>query len=967
MERTHSVRSVRAATDARGGTARHSGVMATVALLASLCGCAELAPGPAIEIWAVGAERDIYRDPAPRPESDLYSAARREIRLRGAIGEVVAVQLALRGTDSPDRRIDLRIGDFSGPGGTIAAADVAALHRVQPVRVESFRSWYPAHTGLSATPVLIGDVLIPWSAAPAGGPLVLSGAQPQAAWLDLRIPPATSPGEYAARIEIRDAGAPRAAPIETLSLRLLVLPLALPSEGSLPLIGTVDPRGLGGPNSGWERVRAEDARLIFDSAAHAPAIRIVDSAITMLHEHRVAPILWAGFPKYRPVAEAGIELDWAPYDALAGRWLDGTLFSDRRPLPAWALPLSTRYPDAATNGGLASAAYARLLADYYLDCRRHFAERRWPARRWVRPTAPMALSGDSVATALRAAEILRRADADAPLLLHLPARSPRSLGWFQAPSVDPPPSAALAPPAALYEPEAMAARQARGAASWFMPDHPPFSPSLRVEAPATDPRAIGWLAFRYGADGVWIEGAADATRIQPGAPPTVDGAALVYPGDAFGLPGRVLPSARLKRLRAGLQDHALLQLLDGAGKGLLARTTARRMVRHGFTDACLDDPMTVLESGWPAAPGAYELARELLLQELLNEYVPSESGSARQVAILSGWGRLMQNGAPVEVRSGGVRLTSGGDMVRAEVFVHAANRTDRPIAGAWSVSAPPIGWRAPPPLAVTLPPDGRRRATLELELQSAAYSLDGVFQFAARFDSDAIGAFDVPCRLALAAAPFTDVTPRIDGDLSDWALMPSNTAGDFRLCRGDGPDGSGRPTLPTQAFFAVDDRALYVAVRCAVPTGAPLRWVADNDVPVDGAIPWGQDVVEVLLSPTNVTQGGSGDVRVIQIKPSGLLTARIGCRTDPPIGPSEEWRCDARVAVRMDAGAWTVELALPLASVGSPAAGAAPRSRIWGVNVTRLDSTRGEYSSWSGARGHCYSPAALGNLLMGWR
>ncbi|MBK8914367.1 MAG: hypothetical protein IPM64_07140 [Phycisphaerales bacterium] len=941
-------------------------LLAAVALLA-LPGCTELRPGPAVEFWAVGAERDVYRDPTPRPESDLFSAARREIRLRGAIGEVVALQLALRSSSPSGRRIDIRTGDFSGPGGTIPAATIATLLRVQPVRVDSFRSWYPAHTGQSATPLLIGDVLVPWNATAGGGPLVLAGAQPQAAWLDLRIPPATSPGEYAARIEIRDADSPRAAPLETISLRLLVLPLALPSEGSLPLIGTVDPRGLLGPNSGWDRLRAEDARLIPESAAHAPAIHIVDSAISLLHEHRVAPILWAGFPKYRPVAESGIELDWTPYDALVGRWLDGSLFADRRPLPAWALPLSTRFPDAATNGGVASAAYARLLADYYRECRRHFAERRWTAQTWVRPTAPMPLSSDGVATTLRAAEILRRADAQAPLLLHLPARSPRSLGWFQAPGVDPPPSAALAPPASLYEPEAMSTRQARGAETWFMPDHPPYSPSLRVEAPATDPRAIGWMAFRYGANGVWIEGAADAIRIRPGAPPTVEGAALVYPGEAFGLPGWVLPSARLKRLRAGLQDHALLQLLDGAGKGLLARTTARRMMRHAFTDACLDDPLTVLESGWPKDPGAYELARELLLQELLNEYVPSDSGSTRQVMILSGWARLMQSAAPLEARAGGVRLTSDGERIRAEVFVHAANRTERPVTGAWSVPSPPIGWRSPGPLAVTLPPDGRRRTTLEMELQSAAYSLDGVFQFTARFDSPEIGAFDVPCRLALAAAPFTDVTPRIDGDLSDWALMPSNTAGDFRLGRGDGPDGSGRPAHPTQAFFAVDERFFYAAVRCALPAGMPPLWSADNDVPVDGAIPWGQDVVEILLSPVNVTRGGSGDLFALQVKPSGLLTARIGGRTDPPIGPTEEWRCDARVAVRTESGAWTVELALPLSSIGTPVGRAAPRSPIWGVNVTRLDATRGEYSSWSGARGHCYSPAALGNLLMGWR
>jgi hypothetical protein len=55
-----------------------------------------------------------------------------------------------------------------------------------------------------------------------------------------------------------------------------------------------------------------------------------------------------------------------------------------------------------------------------------------------------------------------------------------------------------------------------------------------------------------------------------------------------------------------------------------------------------------------------------------------------------------------------------------------------------------------------------------------------------------------------------------------------------------------------------------------------------------------------------------------------------------------------------------IEAAIPIASLGRPAI----QNRVWGVNITRLDAQRGEYSSWSGARGNCYLPQTLGNLIL---
>ena len=81
------------------------------------------------------------------------------------------------------------------------------------------------------------------------------------------------------------------------------------------------------------------------------------------------------------------------------------------------------------------------------------------------------------------------------------------------------------------------------------------------------------------------------------------------------------------------------------------------------------------------------------------------------------------------------------------------------------------------------------------------------------------------------------------------------------------------------------------------------------------------------------------------------------------MGTSEAWPSGARVAVRVERDAWVVELAVPLDALGPQAR----HNPLWGFNVTRLDARRGEYSSWSGARGQCYLPQSLGNLIMLWQ
>lgn len=931
-------------------------------LAALLLGGGCLSPGRGVgepTIWVVSGGRELTADTQPLLENEVYSASRQTVELSAAINETVALQIGLRTPAPPAGPFDVRVSDLAGPRGGLAAGSAVSVYRAGYTPVEDFQSWYPARTGRPATPASFPDVLVPWDAPRGGGPLLLNQRRNEIIWIDLHVPPTADPGVYTGRIELtRSAGR---TPVFSCRLRLTVVPVAIPSARALPLLCRIDPRDLLAAHLGWPRLSAEETRILPDVPSHEPARRLIDATVRLFHEHRATPLLWAGFPKYRLAERGAVAIDWEPYDRLVSGWLSGDAFDDRVGLARWLIPASVQYPAADRNGGFGSARYARLLAAYLAECSRHFAERGWLDRSFLRLTPPGELSQEALDRVRRTAGIVRQSESHLPFVAHLPVRPLRAFGWYNAPAGDAPDVDIWTPPARCYEPEMLMRQRGLGKQAWFMPDWPPYSPSLAVEAPAADARILPWQAYRYGADAIWIERAAELTRAGYPADANADADptdALVYPGTRYGLADRPVPSIRLKRLRRGLLDYELLRLLERRGKPLLAARTAEQLVRWAFTDACEENLLATRVTGWSDNAYALWLARRVMLQELVNEFAPSRAGSSRQIDNLADWSSVMNQATQVQAEVRGVRLASAE---RVRIYANVSNGTRRSLEGTWRFPALPLGWKQVGQATSAVGPNGRAAATIELDLDSLTYNLDGVYPFELLFDTRAAGAFPAAGRLAVALCPQIDEPPEIDGDLSDWIMAYNNVAGDFRLVRGDGSVRNPRqPTLPTQAFFCMDHEQLYIAVRCGLePDERPL-WRTDNRIPLDGAIPWGQDVVEILLDPHNAHHGTGEDIYCLQIKPSGLLAARKGCLTDPPMSPGELWRSAARVAVGIRPEAWIVEISLPLASLDA----AAQRNRIWGCNITRLDARRGEYSSWSGARGYTYAPHLLGNLAL---
>ncbi|MGE0479764.1 MAG: hypothetical protein AB7Q17_04760 [Phycisphaerae bacterium] len=942
-----------------------SGGLLLAAALALGCGagCLTLAPDRTV-VWIAPSEADVRADTPPSAENDVFSASAGVIRLNSAARETHGLQVVFRGSGGP---YDLELSDLVGAARTLASAATTSIFRAHYVRVDNLPAWFSQHTNQPVAPLAAPDLLVPWAAPRGGGPLAPDPSRNEIAWVDLHVPAGTPAGVYVGTLRVRRTGAAAAArSLLECRVELNVLPVELPDADGLPFICRVDPRDVLAEQLRWPRERAEETRLLPSAPEHAGAVRVTNAIMRVLHEHGATPVLWACFPKYRPVGEREVEVLWADYDALVGPWLDGEAPAATSGLRRWVHPVSRAYPDAERNGGFASPQYARLLAGYVAACRAHFADRGWLERSFLRMAEPGELTPAPVDAARRVAGILARGD-DAPrLMVHFPAASLRGLGWHNAPAIEVPGVSAWAPRAMWFEPAAMERERALGRETWFIPDHPPYSPSLLKGAPALDPRVLAWQAFRYGVDGVWIESATQcgggaATRVDATAPAAES---LVYPGAPFGMADGVVGSMRLKRIRRGLEDAALLRLAAERGKALLARTVSERVVRWAFTDAALDHLLDTKEAGWTRDSSVLTLARELLLQELANDVAPTEAGSERQIANLAGWGRMMSTAARVATACDGVRLTDERGTLRATALASVTNLTDRPLAGAWSVVDPPPGWQQVGEARMTAPGGGRALVHVNLALAGLAYNADGVYPLVLQFDTDAAGAFAAPARLAVAACLRVDDAPRIDGDLSDWERAASNSAADFRLCRAartlaTAADAS-RPTLETRAYFCMDRERLYIGVACELNDGEPPVWESDNVIPIDGALPWGQDVIEILIDPVNHVEGTSGDLYCLQIKPSGLIVSRRGALTSPPIGPSEEWRSGAVAKVGLTRRAWVVEIAVPVAALGRTASA----GRVWGLNVTRLDARRGEYSSWSGARGYCYSPKRLGNLII---
>lgn len=183
----------------------------------------------------------------------------------------------------------------------------------------------------------------------------------------------------------------------------------------------------------------------------------------------------------------------------------------------------------------------------------------------------------------------------------------------------------------------------------------------------------------------------------------------------------------------------------------------------------------------------------------------------------------------------------------------------------------------------------------------------------------------------------------VDGDLSDWEGIP--TVGDFMVS-----DGSGPAAHQTRARICWDDENLYIAFDSDDPDIWGTLFTRDEPI-------YEEEVVEAFIDPDS-------DLKVyfeFQTSPHGTLFDAIihnptGLRSD--MTGDTSWDCEGwQVAVRVDGTldnrddvdkGWTVEWAIPFASLGAAPNIPPSDGDTWRINLYRIDRTpSAEYSCWS--------------------
>ena len=207
---------------------------------------------------------------------------------------------------------------------------------------------------------------------------------------------------------------------------------------------------------------------------------------------------------------------------------------------------------------------------------------------------------------------------------------------------------------------------------------------------------------------------------------------------------------------------------------------------------------------------------------------------------------------------------------------------------------------------------------------------------------------------------YTKQPPAIDGRIDDACWRDAEEFTPFVLYRSDKPITEQRHV---RACF--DQDHLYFAVVCEKDPGHELvtRTTWDDD----GHI-WEDDEVEIFLDPAlrhveyyQVIANANGnlyDARYsyhwVQDPAAGEVQFKQVRKTD------KEWDSGATVKVSLEANAWIVEMAIPVASMEVPGV---PLGARWGLQVTSANQRTGEWTNWVACDWH--DPRQYGQLLLG--
>ncbi|MCP4246581.1 MAG: DUF4091 domain-containing protein [bacterium] len=958
---------------------RHCGWL----LLALTCwsaGCADPVGGR-IDVW-IG--DDVFA--ARTPAGDLSALAGRDERdrqvaLAGAIDETLSFALAISARQEAVEELTIVPSGLQSADGRIAP-NAIRLYRAHEVSLERWPGWHVRSIPPGQRQERVPDVLVPIEAPRGGLPTPLTLDETLVLWVDVHIPKGTGPGTYFGNLEVRSADAV----LEAIDLSLTVWPFVLPPARQFALLTDIDHQQLfrhhirvGG--------RPFGPLLQWGETFAGPELDdLVWSTARLLRTHQVSPLL----PRLRPgvkVDAAGeLEVDWRDYDRVVTPLLDGSRYFDRRPLEHWRIPLSEEFPPAPVYGAMSSPTYSKLARQYLADCADHFAENGWLDRSFVFLPHLERPGEQASAAARHFGRVVRQADERLRTLATLFPQDMAAYGWAGFAQQD---VAALvdawAPSAQFYEPAEMQQQRLHRRVTFWSLDRPPFSGSIDLAARPADTRVIAWQARSYQAGAVLLGPAANwPDPIEDVTPQDCcsSGAPLIYPGRYFGMSGPV-PSARLKRLRRSMQDLGYAELLEQRNLGHIAEVLTESLSHRAAADAYGAHFADGRGGGWVADPAQWTAARRTMADEIIRSIRGQRAGGVSGAVNVKGtsdhigpdvantllWRRFISATRRLSIRVDGVRVRpigpALGGAVEIAIAVTVGNGTRQPISGRLAFDTLPLAWQVETPEVTfdAIEPLKSRRLTLRARAAVMQTDVGAVRYLPLILRTSDGEAVRFSARLGYLSATAIQNEIVVDGDLSDWPATVGGVAEDFVLITGEDPQTPRlpftRPTRATQAFVAADSRALYFGINAALGEDYERTSGQRNFVRYDDGVPVGEELLEILLDPTNAGTRSTSDLYHVVVKPGGWFCER-GISTDPPTGEAGPWAVGLTVAVQVHSDRWVAEVRIPIDAFGVRTTG----RQIWGINVTRFDRPRQEFSNWSAAAQNSYDPLSLGNLAL---
>ena len=929
----------------------------------------------ALDAWVAGEMVNLTDRTERRVDLDVYDPSAGQVSLLAGANETVSFQVVLEGGKQGADAVTVSWSDFSTSGGAKIPASSIRAWRMLAIQVNKYPDWYLRLADGPAEPAGIYDPLAPIdvSAKPAPAFAVKPG-QRLALWVDVAVPRSAVPGTYTATFDLHSADGRK----WSARLSMEVLAFVLPDERSIPAVGGFGHRELMRALLTREGKPFDPIYLDRDNPMVRRGLVLIRDLMRMAHEHRVDLFDTDIHPLLKRAGATEVRLAWEDYDAIVQPYLDGSAFDDHIGVPAWPMPFSQDWPDPNHYDGSGSESYSSAVTQLLAEGRKHLGGAGnagksiflWPGRGLQAP--------EGYATHMALAALARKAAGDVPILSQLPPQAPPGSGWAVpkgfSETVD-----IFAPRGELFDPNLPAAaaeslKQAPGRAGhplagvWLASARPPYLPCLGLIAKPADARAMPWFAMKYGCTGLLLPDVLHWSG-DPFAPVAEAETRLFYPGGIAGLEAP-LPSVRLKRLRRGLQDLAYVWILNRRQRQGVAQAVTNALVRYGGLAATGDNYLDCRLDGWVADGATWELARRVLAEEVQAAVTPEKAPRLAGLAHKLAWSRLNERTESLQVEQvrsifepapGSTAMPP--EKIRMTVMLDLFNCHNAQASVQASPANLPDGWKllsgAAP--AITLAPYamGVMRIAAEGPPGPLPVAANARVPLTVTLTSSVEKPRRVEVQAPLLLAGQTRRPLKIDGDLRDWPIRAGNTAKDFRLIGRRGLIGAGLAGRQTMAFVLRDEKNLYLAFRCEEPDPPGMVRRPTNQVTYEQLIACGEDLVEVLLDPGGKASGAP-DLYHMVIKPNGVLICERGVACKPAPGAVVAWAASASVAVGSQDGAWTVEVAIPLASLGPDG-----QSAFWRVNFMRYSPQGDESSSWSGTPRYFYDPRNLGTMFVG--